>query len=133
MTVVVGLDGSGGAVEALRFAVEEARIRGVAVKAVTAWHVPPAAYEGGWATVPLDLDEYRKLAERSLGRSLDESGIDRSGVQQVVSFAAAIGKAFERLIVRRKLDGFIAGSKSTGVAASTPATSGSRTLSPFAS
>jgi hypothetical protein len=41
-----------------------------------------------------------------------EPGVDRAGVQQVVAFAEVIGKAFERLIVRRKLDGFIAGRRS---------------------
>ncbi|HEY8041916.1 MAG TPA: hypothetical protein VIF15_19065 [Polyangiaceae bacterium] len=43
-----------------------------------------------------------------------EHGIDRATVQQVVAFAGIVGKAFERIIVRRKLDGFIAGSKATG-------------------
>jgi hypothetical protein len=43
-----------------------------------------------------------------------EAGIDRPSVQQVVGFAGVIGKAFERIIVRRKLDGFIAGKKETG-------------------
>ena len=36
-TVVVGIDGSDGAQEALRFAVEEARLRGAVVRAVMAW------------------------------------------------------------------------------------------------
>ncbi|HEX8789839.1 MAG TPA: HEAT repeat domain-containing protein [Polyangiaceae bacterium] len=40
------------------------------------------------------------------------AGIDRSSVQQVVGFAGIIGKAFERIIVRRKLEGFIAGNRS---------------------
>jgi hypothetical protein len=45
-----------------------------------------------------------------------DAGVDRASTQEVVAFASAIGKAFERIIVRRKLDGFIAGSKSsTGV------------------
>ena len=43
-----------------------------------------------------------------------EHGVDRASVQQVVAFAGVIGKAFERIIVRRKLDGFIAGSKGAG-------------------
>jgi hypothetical protein len=38
-------------------------------------------------------------------------GIDRATVGQVTSFAVHVGKAFERIIVRRKLDGFIAGAK----------------------
>ena len=42
-----------------------------------------------------------------------EHGIDRSSTQQVIAFAGLIGKSFERIIVRRKLDGFIAGAKGT--------------------
>jgi len=38
-------------------------------------------------------------------------GVDRASVQQVVGFAGIIGKAFEHLIVRRKLEGFIAGNR----------------------
>ncbi|HEY8087829.1 MAG TPA: hypothetical protein VIF09_08290, partial [Polyangiaceae bacterium] len=40
-----------------------------------------------------------------------DHGIDRGSLQHVVAFTGVIGKAFERIIVRRKLDGFIAGSK----------------------
>ncbi len=39
-----------------------------------------------------------------------DAGVDRAGMQQVVALSGFIGKAFERIIVRRKLDGFIAGS-----------------------
>jgi HEAT repeat protein len=39
-----------------------------------------------------------------------DHGVDRSSVQQIIAFASVIGKAFERIIVRKKLDGFIAGS-----------------------
>jgi hypothetical protein len=42
-------------------------------------------------------------------------GIDRASVAQVTSFASDVGKAFERIIVRRKLDGFIAGGKGQAV------------------
>lgn len=38
-------------------------------------------------------------------------GVDRGSAQQVIAFAGIIGKAFERIIVRRKLDGFIAGAR----------------------
>ena len=43
-TIVVGIDGSPGAAEALRFALEEADVSGAAVTAVTAWDVPPGSY-----------------------------------------------------------------------------------------
>ncbi len=36
-------------------------------------------------------------------------GMDRVALAQVTGFAAEVGKAFERIIVRRKLDGFVAG------------------------
>jgi nucleotide-binding universal stress UspA family protein len=50
--IVVGVDGSGGARDALRLALEEARFRRAAVRVVAAWHVPVAAYGG--AFVPPD-------------------------------------------------------------------------------
>jgi hypothetical protein len=43
-----------------------------------------------------------------------ESGIDREAVQQVLTSARIIGKCFERIIVRRKLEGFVAGSRTPG-------------------
>lgn len=78
-TIVVGVDGSEGSLAALRFAIEEAKIRGAEVKAVNAWHVPPAVYGGGWAPTGVDLDEFRKLAEAALQRTLEEVGAGTSG------------------------------------------------------
>jgi hypothetical protein len=60
------------------------------------------------AIVPLVV---RTRAVALLVADCAEHGIDRAGLQQVVGFATVIGKAFERIIVRRKLDGFIAGSQ----------------------
>src|SRR5215470_6299094 len=79
-TIVVGVDGSEGSLAALRFAIEEAKIRGAEVKAVSAWHVPPAVYGGGWAPASVDFDEFRKLAEKALQQTLDESGAAAAGV-----------------------------------------------------
>jgi HEAT repeat protein len=42
-----------------------------------------------------------------------EAGVDRDAVADVVQFAVAAGQAFERLIMRKKLGGFTAGSKDT--------------------
>ena len=75
--VIVGVDGSEGSIRALRFAVEEARIRGAELMAVNAWHIPPAVYDSGWAPAPIDLDEYRKLAQKALEASLVEAGVSR--------------------------------------------------------
>ncbi len=79
-TIVVGVDGSEGSLAALRFALEEARIRGAEVKAVNAWHVPPAVYGGGWAPASVDFDEFRKLAEEALQKTLDDVGASAAGV-----------------------------------------------------
>ncbi len=81
MTVVVGVDGSDGSIGALKFALEEARIRGAGIKVVNAWHIPPGIYGSGWSPTPVDLDEYRKLAEKALLASVEESGIADSGVE----------------------------------------------------
>lgn len=53
-TVVVGVDGSKGSVEALRHAIDEARLHNTQVKVVNAWHIPAIIYEAGWAPVPID-------------------------------------------------------------------------------
>jgi|SRR5579871_4736051 nucleotide-binding universal stress UspA family protein len=80
-TIVVGIDGSEGSREALRFAIEEARFRGAELRAVNAWHIPPAVYGSGWAPAPIDLDEYRKLADKALEATLEEEGAATSGVK----------------------------------------------------
>lgn len=37
-----------------------------------------------------------------------DAGLDRPGVKEVTTFAAIVGKSLERIIVRRKLEGFVA-------------------------
>ncbi|MGD0679735.1 MAG: HEAT repeat domain-containing protein [Polyangiaceae bacterium] len=60
------------------------------------------------AVVPLVV---RTRAVALLVGDCGEAGVDRQGVNEVAAFCAVIGKAFERIIVRRKLEGFIAGSR----------------------
>ena len=79
-TIVVGVDGSDGSLAALRFALEEAKVRGDDVKAVNAWHVPPAAYGAGWAPAGVDFDDFRRLAEEALQAGLEEGGAAASGI-----------------------------------------------------
>jgi nucleotide-binding universal stress UspA family protein len=55
MTIVVGIDGSEESKAALRFAFEEARTRGVGVRAVAAWYVPAIAYAGAGYAPLVDL------------------------------------------------------------------------------
>ena len=60
--IVVGIDGSKSADEALRFAIEEARLRGATLRIVTVWSTPSAVY-AGMAYVPsFDLSEVEEQA-----------------------------------------------------------------------
>ena len=78
-TIVVGVDGSPGSLDALRFAIEEARLSNATVKAVVAWHVPPAAYGVGWS-VPIDDESFRLAAQAKLAKALEEVGTADCGV-----------------------------------------------------
>jgi nucleotide-binding universal stress UspA family protein len=80
-TFVVGVDGSKGSLEALRYAIDEARLHGATVKAVNAWHIPASLYEAGWAPLPIDRGVYPKGAQDLLDKSLEEVGAAESGVE----------------------------------------------------
>jgi len=69
--IVVGIDGSDGSRAALRWAVEEAEIRGATVEAVSAFHVP---YAGAASVAPLVLDprEFEAAARSVLDKVVDE-------------------------------------------------------------
>jgi nucleotide-binding universal stress UspA family protein len=60
--IVVGVDGSDCSHSALRFALEEARIRKAKLHIVVAWHVPLPAYGAGWAPPPPNLAEDSEAA-----------------------------------------------------------------------
>lgn len=68
--IVVGVDGSEGSIAALRWALEEAQLRGAEVEAVHAWEVPvPALMLDGVVPPPPDVDyvgEAREAVERSI-------------------------------------------------------------------
>jgi nucleotide-binding universal stress UspA family protein len=73
-TIVVGVDGSGASVDALRFAIREARLHHAGVKAVNAWHVPPSAYGSGFAPTVVDFDAFPKLAKEAVDKAIAEAG-----------------------------------------------------------
>jgi nucleotide-binding universal stress UspA family protein len=80
-TIVVGLDGSEGSLEAMRFALEEARVRGARVRAVHAWQAPlfQAAPDPFLLEVPsMSADpNMLELVETGAGRLLDDA-IDKA-------------------------------------------------------
>jgi len=64
--IVVGVDGSKCSHSALRFALNEARIRQAKLRIVVVWHVPLAAYGAGWAPPPPHLVEDSEAAANDI-------------------------------------------------------------------
>jgi nucleotide-binding universal stress UspA family protein len=64
--IVVGVDGSECSRAALRFALEEARIRQAKLRIIVAWHVPLVAYGAGWAPPPPGLAEDSNTAANDI-------------------------------------------------------------------
>jgi nucleotide-binding universal stress UspA family protein len=80
--IVVGVDGSKCSHSALRFALNEARVRKAKLRIVVAWHVPLAAYGAGWAPPPPTLAEDSKTAaEDVLAGALQEVKEEAGGVE----------------------------------------------------
>lgn len=79
-TIVVGIDGSHGATKALKFAIEEARVRGAGLKVVAAWQIPASVYGSGMMPVLVDPADFKKIAQDALDRSLEEIGAAAVGV-----------------------------------------------------
>ena len=84
-TIVVGVDGSEGSVRALRWAVEEARLRDAQLRVVHAWYVPlilsaPSDETFGIPPPASSLNEVRtalaREADKVLARSLQSTGSD---------------------------------------------------------
>jgi nucleotide-binding universal stress UspA family protein len=112
-TIVVGVDGSVGSVHALEFALEEARIRGADVKAVSAWHIPVSAYNTGWVPVGVDPSYFEQIARSALDKSLVETGAAESGVS--VTPILREGQAADVLVAEaREADLLVVGSRGLG-------------------
>jgi nucleotide-binding universal stress UspA family protein len=62
----VGVDGSPCATEALRWALGEARLRGVDLELVTSWHAPYMAEASGYGLIYLSPEEL--MAEAAMNR-----------------------------------------------------------------
>jgi nucleotide-binding universal stress UspA family protein len=80
--IVVGVDGSECSRSALRFALEEARVRKAKLRIVVAWHVPLTAYGAGWAPPPPHLAEDAETAAKEvLDEALEEATTAAKGVE----------------------------------------------------
>jgi nucleotide-binding universal stress UspA family protein len=102
-TIVVGVDGSDGAAEALRWALGEARLRGAEVRVVHAWSVPlvllvPSADAFGVPEPAGSLEEVRTALEKGAKKVLDASLIGVKADDIVIKRELAEGKAARVLI-----------------------------------
>ena len=74
--IVVGIDGSSCSREALRFAADEARLRGTALRVVSAWQAPASIYAMGAFSPAFDETAFaaaaRTAAEEELRAALGE-------------------------------------------------------------
>ena len=111
-TVVVGVDGSDGAHDALRFAVEEAKLRGAVVRAVMAWNPDTLAYSGGdWgpSVDPTRLEESTRAALDAAVDTVEANGA--AAIERVV----ATGQAAEVLVEQaRGADMLVVGARGHG-------------------
>jgi nucleotide-binding universal stress UspA family protein len=81
--IVVGVDHSAGARQALRFALEEAKLRGAPLRAVHAWqfgYVGVTGMEGALPAAGGQLDEFRDAAAAALDATLGETIPDAGDV-----------------------------------------------------
>jgi nucleotide-binding universal stress UspA family protein len=111
--IVVGVDGSQESLAALRWAGEEARIRGATIVAVTAWentNVTSMAMPGG--LLPPDLSaELRGGAEEMQQKAVTEAGLDPAAVETAVVEG---GAAWVLLEAARGADLLVVGSRGIG-------------------
>jgi nucleotide-binding universal stress UspA family protein len=93
--IIVGVDHSAGAEEALRFAFEEAQLRRATLRAVHAWqfgYIGAPSLEGAVPVVGAELEEHRSAAEAALDATIREAIPDPGDVEierRVVEGAAA--------------------------------------------
>lgn len=70
--IVIGVDGSSVAKEALQYGLHEASIRGTRVRAVHAWmHAAVAPVTGPGMVAPIDIGPYRRAAEELLRSTVE--------------------------------------------------------------
>jgi nucleotide-binding universal stress UspA family protein len=70
--IVVGIDGSSCSRHALRFAADEARLRGESLRVVSAWQVPVAVYMGSNIAPVLDPAGFSALAREGAEKEIAE-------------------------------------------------------------
>jgi nucleotide-binding universal stress UspA family protein len=120
MAIVVGVDGSEESIAALRWALEEARLRDTTVRALRAWELPyaspplePLLPGSGFPQFAVDVDEIRGAVEEQLDRVVSEAVGDAAGVR--IEQELVQGHAADELVKASKgADLLVVGSRGHG-------------------
>lgn len=114
--IVVGVDHSEGAKAALRFALEEAKLRRATLRVVHAWqyaYVGATGFEGSYPALGGDIKELRETAERDLDATLRES-IPETGTVEVERRVVEDRPAAALVDESRRADMVVVGSRGHG-------------------
>ena len=112
--IVVGVDQSEGAKAALRFALEEARLRQAKLRVVHAWqfgYIGAPGFEGSLPAVGGDLAEFHEAAEAALDETLRGVVADGVAIERRVDQGAAAPVLIEE---SRDADLLVVGSRGHG-------------------
>jgi nucleotide-binding universal stress UspA family protein len=112
--IVVGVDQSEGAKAALRFALEEARLRQAKLRVVHAWqfgYIGAPGFEGSLPAVGGDLAEFHEAAEAALDETLIGVVADGVAIERRVDQGAAAPVLIEE---SRDADVLVVGSRGHG-------------------
>jgi nucleotide-binding universal stress UspA family protein len=112
--IVVGVDESEGAKAALRFALEEARLRQAKLRVVHAWqfgYIGAPGFEGSLPAVGGDLAEFHEAAEAALDETLRGVVADGVAIERRVDQGAAAPVLIEE---SRDADVLVVGSRGHG-------------------
>jgi nucleotide-binding universal stress UspA family protein len=119
-TIIVGVDGSDGAAEALRWVLGEARLRGADVRVVHAWSVPlvlsiPSADAFGVPEPAGSLEEVRTALRKEAEKVLEASLVGVKADDIVIERELAEGKAARVLIdAAKNADLLVVGTRGLG-------------------
>lgn len=113
--IVVGVEGSGGAKAALRWAIQEARFRNAVVEVVTAYSTTYVPASPDFNYVPLDTSDLAQEVKRMQDTVVDEVLDELEACEVEIRRTVARGRAPDTLIrVAEGADMLVVGSRGRG-------------------